>query len=217
MRKAKKTLLEPFSNVTAVTLTLLLFAAVAVAAALLARPGRRARLAIAMVSFGVLAPVPLTLRNMLPAVGGSAPAIILLGIDSVSQADDLSPIREWTNRGGGTWYERAVAPGLLTNAVWTSILTTKPVSEGVQAAYYDEALKLAACQPTVRGFLIFHVTDETDRNRWQSGVYYADGTPKASRALVKKAIAGIHAGAYECGEPPETTDTFGWVLISASG
>jgi hypothetical protein len=95
--------------------------------------------------------------------------------------------------------------------------TTKPVSEGVQAAYYDEALRMAACQPTVRGFLIFHVTDETDYNRWQSGVYYADGTPKASRALVKHAIANIHAGAYECGEPPVTNETFGWVLVSASG
>jgi hypothetical protein len=94
--------------------------------------------------------------------------------------------------------------------------TTKPVTEGVQAAYYDEALQMAACQPTVRGFLIFHVTDETDYNRWQSGVYYADGTPKASRALVKKAIADIRAGAYECAEPPFTTDTFGWVLVSAS-
>jgi hypothetical protein len=94
--------------------------------------------------------------------------------------------------------------------------TTKPVSEGVQAAYYDEALQLAACQPTVRGFLIFHVTDETDFNRWQSGVYYADGTPKSSRAYVKKAIAGVRAGAYECGEPPETNETFGWVLVSSS-
>ena len=98
----------------------------------------------------------------------------------------------------------------------TEPATTKPVSEGVQAAYYDEALQIAACQPTVRGFLIFHVTDETDYNRWQSGVYYADGTPKSSRALVKKAIEDIRAGAYECGEPPFTTDTFGWVLVSAS-
>jgi hypothetical protein len=79
------------------------------------------------------------------------------------------------------------------------------VSEGVQAAYYDEALQLAACQPTVRGFLIFHVTDETDYNRWQSGVYYADGTPKSSRALVKAAMSAVRAGAYECGEPPVTT------------
>jgi hypothetical protein len=99
----------------------------------------------------------------------------------------------------------------------TEPATTKPVSEGVQAAYYDEALQMAACQPTVRGFLIFHVTDETDHNRWQSGVYYADGTPKASRALVKRAMNGVRAGAYECGEPPVTNDTFGWVLVSASG
>ena len=73
--------------------------------------------------------------------------------------------------------------------------TTRPVTEGVQAAYYDEALKLAACQPTVRGFLIFHVTDETDYNRWQSGVYYADGTPKASRAFVKRSMADVRSGA----------------------
>ena len=59
--------------------------------------------------------------------------------------------------------------------------TTKPVSEGVQAAYYRTALEMAACQPTVRGFLIFHVTDENDYNRWQSGVYYVDGTPKSTR------------------------------------
>jgi hypothetical protein len=98
----------------------------------------------------------------------------------------------------------------------TEPATTKPVSEGVQAAYYDEALKLAACQPTVRGFLIFHVTDETDYNRWQSGVYYADGTPKSSRALVKSAMSAVRAGAYECGEPPITDETFGWVLIAHS-
>ncbi|MFL5944280.1 MAG: hypothetical protein ACJ74C_02415 [Gaiellaceae bacterium] len=95
--------------------------------------------------------------------------------------------------------------------------TTRPVSERVQAAYYDAALKLAACQPTVRGFLIFHVTDETDYNRWQSGVYYADGTPKDSRAFVKRSMTDVRTGAYECGEPPITDETFGWVMISHSG
>jgi hypothetical protein len=98
----------------------------------------------------------------------------------------------------------------------TEPATTKPVTEGVQAAYYDEALRMAACQPTVRGFLIFHVTDETDHNRWQSGVYYADGTPKASRPLVKATMGAVRAGAFECGEPPVTDETFGWVLISHS-
>jgi hypothetical protein len=98
----------------------------------------------------------------------------------------------------------------------TEPATTKPVSEAVQAAYYDEALREAACQPTVRGFLIFHVTDETDFNRWQSGVYYADGTPKSSRGLVKASMTAIRNGAFECGEPPVTNDTFGWTLISHS-
>jgi hypothetical protein len=93
--------------------------------------------------------------------------------------------------------------------------TTKPVSEAVQASYYHEALQMAACQPNVRGFLIFHVTDETDYNRWQSGVYYADGTPKSSRAFVKQAMAEIRAGAIVCGElEPIGTDTGGWSLAT---
>jgi hypothetical protein len=98
----------------------------------------------------------------------------------------------------------------------TEPATTKPVTEAVQAAYYDEALKIAACQPTVRGFLIFHVTDETDYNRWQSGVYYADGTPKSTRAAVKASMNAVRTGAYECGEPPVTDQTFGWTLIAHS-
>src|SRR6266542_455297 len=76
--------------------------------------------------------------------------------------------------------------------------TTRPVSESLQAERYSAALLLAACQPTVRGFLIFHVTDETDYNRWQSGLYYADGTPKASRALVKETIGQVRGGDVEC-------------------
>src|SRR5919201_4170566 len=37
--------------------------------------------------------------------------------------------------------------------------STRPVPEGLQAVRYSQALLMAACQPTVRGFLIFHVTD----------------------------------------------------------
>ena len=92
--------------------------------------------------------------------------------------------------------------------------TTKPVSESVQASYYDEALQMAACQPNVRGFLIFHVTDETDYNRWQSGVYYADGTPKSSRPFVKQTMSQIRSGAVDCGEPPVGTADDGWSLAT---
>ncbi len=55
--------------------------------------------------------------------------IILLGIDSVSYSDDLSIILNWAKSNSGTPYELAVTPGLLTNSVWTSLITMKPVSE----------------------------------------------------------------------------------------
>jgi hypothetical protein len=76
--------------------------------------------------------------------------------------------------------------------------TTHPVSERTQAEHYREALILAACQPTVRGFLIFHVTDESDFNRWQSGLYYADGTPKASLPMVRNTIEQVRSGHVQC-------------------
>ena len=66
--------------------------------------------------------------------------------------------------------------------------TTKPVSEATQAAYYQQALALAFCQPTVEGMLLFLSRDERARASWQSGIYYVDGTPKTSRPLVTEAL-----------------------------
>ncbi len=66
----------------------------------------------------------------------------------------------------------------------TEPTTTKPVSESTQAAYYEQALALAFCQPTVGGMLLFLSRDERARAAWQSGIHYVDGTPKTSRARV---------------------------------
>jgi hypothetical protein len=55
------------------------------------------------------------------------------------------------------------------------------VSEATQARYYQEAFALLCDQPTVEGMYIFHVWDEPDLLGWQSGLYYADHTPKTSR------------------------------------
>jgi hypothetical protein len=95
---------------------------------------------------------------------------------------------------------------------------SKPVPEGIQASYYRQALQMAACQPTVRGFLIFHVTDETDYGRWQSGVYFPDGSIKSSHAIVKESMNEIRAGAFECVDvdPPFVGPGDGWTLVSAS-
>jgi hypothetical protein len=75
-------------------------------------------------------------------------------------------------------------------ALYTAVepATTKPVDEATQAAYYRDAVQLAFCQPNVRGLFLFHTVDETDLTAWQSGVYYADGTPKASLGAVKTAL-----------------------------
>jgi hypothetical protein len=64
------------------------------------------------------------------------------------------------------------------------------VDEQTQGRYYRQALQLVACQPTVVGLLFFHVSDEADLDRWQSGVYYADDTPKTSLPTVREAARG---------------------------
>ncbi|HEU0335153.1 MAG TPA: hypothetical protein VFR43_01295, partial [Gaiellaceae bacterium] len=72
--------------------------------------------------------------------------------------------------------------------------TTRPVPEAVQAAYYARAIARAFCQPTVEGILLFHSHDETGLASWQSGLYYADGAPKASIAFVRDALARARGG-----------------------
>jgi hypothetical protein len=72
--------------------------------------------------------------------------------------------------------------------------TTKPVDESKQAAAYDIGLKLAFCQPNVAGILLFHSQDEEALLSWQSGLYYADGTPKASLPAVRDALDRARGG-----------------------
>src|SRR5919198_963996 len=72
--------------------------------------------------------------------------------------------------------------------------TTKPVDPGTQGAYYAQAIALSFCQPNVRGLFLFHSVDETDLDRWQSGLYYADGTPKTSLAPTRAAVLAARRG-----------------------
>jgi hypothetical protein len=64
----------------------------------------------------------------------------------------------------------------------------QPVDEATQADYYRRAIELASCQKHVVGLLLFHSHDERALTGFQSGVYYVDGTPKASLEPVRKAI-----------------------------
>jgi hypothetical protein len=82
--------------------------------------------------------------------------------------------------------------GLYTNQELPS--AGDAVDEATQARYYTIALRYAACQRNVVGLLFFHVSDEADLGRWQSGVYYADDTPKSSLAAVRTAAEAARAG-----------------------
>jgi hypothetical protein len=64
----------------------------------------------------------------------------------------------------------------------------KPVDEATQADFYRRAIRLAGCQENVAALLLFHSQDEPALTGFQSGVYYADGTPKASLEPVRDAI-----------------------------
>jgi hypothetical protein len=44
------------------------------------------------------------------------------------------------------------------------------------------------CQPNVQGLFLFHTVDEKALSAWQSGVYYADDTPKASLKSVQTTL-----------------------------
>ena len=90
--------------------------------------------------------------------------------------------------------ESAVPQGKRSLYTGTEPATTKPVDERQQAASYDLGLRLAFCQPTVEGILLFHSQDEAAFASWQSGVYYADGTPKSSFWAVRDSLARARGG-----------------------
>jgi hypothetical protein len=72
--------------------------------------------------------------------------------------------------------------------------TIHPVDEATQARYYREALGLAFCQPNVAGIYLFHTVDEATLDRWQSGLYYINRTPKASLGPTRDALNDVRAG-----------------------
>jgi hypothetical protein len=70
------------------------------------------------------------------------------------------------------------------------------VSFPLQAAYYRRALELAYCEPTVRGLFVFHTFDEASLSGWQSGLYFADRSPKPSLARFRRAVADLRSGKF---------------------
>src|SRR4051794_3862249 len=124
--------------------------------------------------------------------------VALLGkaFDGTAQKGSTLPILY------GEFGVEAVVPAAKAS-LYSGTEPAKAVDEATQARYYVEALKLAYCAPNVIGFLNFHVVDERSLNGFQSGPFYADGSPKSSFQVLHDAIAAAHAGTLaSC---PDTT------------
>jgi hypothetical protein len=68
------------------------------------------------------------------------------------------------------------------------------VPEKTQAEYYKQAFELASCQPNVIAVYIFHLFDEADLDRWQSGPYYAETKAKSSLDAIADAAKKARQG-----------------------
>jgi hypothetical protein len=86
-------------------------------------------------------------------------------------------------------WQVAPLPALATMYTGAETAGTKLISEDDQARYYTDTIKLAECDPGVRMLSFFHLIDETELDRWQSGLERADGSHRPSYDAVKQTIA----------------------------
>lgn len=130
-------------------------------------------------------------RTTTIALGDYAKLTALLGaaFDGTAQAGSALPIY-YTEYG----VEAQIPAEKASLYTGRELPATRPVDEATQAKYYAEALALAFCQPNVRGIFFFHTVDEPDLDRWQSGVYYADDSPKTSAKPVGQAVRATRGG-----------------------
>jgi hypothetical protein len=71
-----------------------------------------------------------------------------------------------------------------------------------QASQLKDAVELAYCQPAVGAFFNFQFVDEVGLGGWQSGLLWADGTPKPSYEPVKALFAAVAAATVDCARFP---------------
>jgi hypothetical protein len=89
-------------------------------------------------------------------------------------------------------WEVAPLPVLANLYHGTEVARGGTVSEETQADYYQDVIGAAECDPAVRMLNFFHLVDELDLDRWQSGLQRADGSHRPSYDRVKQTIAQTH-------------------------
>jgi hypothetical protein len=73
------------------------------------------------------------------------------------------------------------------------------IAPQTQALRLDEAIRLAACQPTVRAFFNFELVDESRLAGWQSGLVWRGRGRKPAAAAFSEAAAAVRSGHADCG------------------
>jgi hypothetical protein len=72
------------------------------------------------------------------------------------------------------------------------------LSPSAQAQQLSAAIRLAYCQPAVEALFNFELADDPALSGWQSGLLWADWTPKPSYATVQAVALAANAGALRC-------------------
>ena len=69
--------------------------------------------------------------------------------------------------------------------------TVRPVPEPTQGQFYAKVRELVSQQPGTIGFADFHLIDDPEMVRWQSGTYYADGGNPANPLIAKTSLSAV--------------------------
>lgn len=95
----------------------------------------------------------------------------------------------------GTETDRFVLPA------WSTRAGSRIGAAPDQATQLVDAIRLAYCQPGVGAYFNFLLVDEPDLRGWQSGVFWADWTPKPSYPAFKQAVREVNEGTVDCRAP----------------
>jgi hypothetical protein len=103
-------------------------------------------------------------------------------------------VRIWYLETGFQTSVDAAAPGLYQGKENVGVL-----SPAAQAQQLSAAIGLAYCQPAVEALFNFELADDSALAGWQSGLLWADWTPKPSYTTVRDVALAANAGTLPCG------------------
>jgi hypothetical protein len=86
-------------------------------------------------------------------------------------------------------YGRQVTVISSVTSQYTGRENVHTISEASQASIYAAVTRQVECDPTVFGFFFFHLIDERDLDRFQSGLLRADGSKRPAYTAVRDTLA----------------------------